>query len=78
MEIKELVTYMVKAMVDNPEAVEVSEVESENTSIIELKVRKDDLGKVIGKEGRNAQALRTIMSAASAKNHKRAVLEIVE
>ncbi len=78
MEIKELVTYMVKAMVDNPEAVEVSEVESENTSIIELKVRKDDLGKVIGKEGRNAQALRTILSAASAKNHRRAVLEIVE
>ncbi len=78
MEIKELVTYMVKAMVDNPEAVEVSEVESENTSIIELKVRKDDLGKVIGKEGRNAQALRTIMSAASAKKHRRAVLEIVE
>ena len=60
MEMKDLITYIAKALVDNPEAVEVSEVEGEQTSVIELKVAKSDLGKVIGKQGRTARAMRTI------------------
>ncbi len=75
---KELIAYIAKALVDNPEAVEVSEVEGEQTSVIELKVEKSDLGKVIGKQGRTARAMRTILSAASTKIRKRAVLEIIE
>ncbi len=78
MEMKELITYIAKALVDRPEAVEVKEVEGEQTSVIELKVAKDDLGKVIGKQGRTARAMRTILSAASTKIRKRAVLEIIE
>jgi len=78
MEMKDLIAYIAKALVDNPEAVEVSEVEGEQTSVIELKVAKSDLGKVIGKQGRTARAMRTILSAASAKIRKRAVLEIIE
>lgn len=75
---KELITYIAKALVDHPEAVEVSEVERKQTSVIELKVAKDDLGKVIGKQGRTARAIRTILSAASTKIRKRAGLEILE
>ena len=78
MEMKDLITYIAKALVDHPEAVEVSEVEGEQTSVIELKVAKDDLGKVIGKQGRTARSIRTILSAASTKIRKRAVLEILE
>ena len=78
MEMKDLITYIAKALVDEPEAVEVSEVEGEQTSVIELKVAKADLGKVIGKQGRTARAMRTILSAASTKIRKRAVLEIIE
>ena len=78
MEMKELIRYIAKALVDNPEAVEVSEVEGEQSSVIELKVAKEDLGKVIGKQGRTARAMRTILSAASTKIRKRAVLEIIE
>jgi len=78
MEMKELITYIAKALVDKPEAVEVKEVEGEQTSVIELKVAKEDLGKVIGKQGRTARAMRTILSAASTKIRKRAVLEILE
>jgi uncharacterized protein len=78
MEMKELIRYIAKALVDNPEAVEVSEVEGEQTSVLELKVAKEDLGKVIGKQGRTARAMRTILSAASTKIRKRAVLEIIE
>jgi predicted RNA-binding protein YlqC (UPF0109 family) len=78
MEMKELIAYIAKALVDSPEAVEVSEVEGEQTSVIELKVAKSDLGKVIGKQGRTARAMRTILSAASTKIRKRAVLEIIE
>jgi hypothetical protein len=78
MEMKDLITYIAKALVDNPEAVEVSEVEREQTSVIELKVDKSDLGKVIGKQGRTARAMRTVLSAASTKIRKRAVLEIIE
>ncbi len=65
-------------MVDHPEAVEVFEVEGEQTSVIELKVAKDDVGKIIGKQGRTARAIRTILSAASAKIKKRSVFEIIE
>ena len=75
---KDLVKYIAQALVDNPNEVSVSEVEGEQTSVIELRVAKEDLGKIIGKHGRTAQSIRTILSAASAKNKKRAVLEIVE
>lgn len=76
--LKELVEYMARALVDNPEQVKVSEIEGEQTSVIELRVAKEDLGKVIGKQGRTARAMRTILSAASTKIRKRAVLEIIE
>ena len=75
---KDLISYIAKALVDNPDEVEVSEVEGEQTSVIELKVAKEDLGKVIGKQGRTARAMRTILSAASTKVKKRSVLEILE
>jgi predicted RNA-binding protein YlqC (UPF0109 family) len=75
---KELVKYIAKALVDNPDEVSVNEVEGEQTSVIELRVAKNDLGKIIGKHGKTAQSIRTILSAASAKIGKRAVLEIVE
>ncbi len=76
--LKELIEYIAKALVDNPDQVNVSEIEGEKTSVIELSVAKDDLGKVIGKQGRTARAMRTILSAASTKVKKRAVLEIIE
>ncbi|NVM20550.1 MAG: KH domain-containing protein [Desulfobacterales bacterium] len=75
---KDLIKYIAQALVDHPEEVNVSEVEGEQTSVIELKVAKDDLGKVIGKQGRTARAIRTILGAASAKVKKRSVLEIIE
>jgi len=75
---KDLVKYMAQALVDYPDDVNCSEVVGEQTSVIELRVAKDDLGKVIGKQGKTAKAMRTILSAASAKIHKRAVLEIIE
>ncbi len=76
--LKELIEYIAKTLVDNPDQVKVSEIEGEKTSVIELSVAKDDLGKVIGKQGRTARAMRTILSAASTKARKRAVLEIIE
>jgi predicted RNA-binding protein YlqC (UPF0109 family) len=76
--LRELIDYMAKALVDHPEQVEVSELQGEQTSVIELRVAKEDLGKVIGKQGRTARAMRTILSAASTKIRKRAVLEIIE
>ena len=75
---KELIEYIAKALVDNPDQVQVSEIEGEKTSVIELAVAKEDLGKVIGKQGRTARAMRTILNAASTKVMKRSVLEIVE
>jgi len=75
---KELIGYIARALVDNPEQVAVNEVEGNHTLILELKVAKEDLGKVIGKKGRTAQAMRTILSAASAKVKKRTVLEIID
>jgi predicted RNA-binding protein YlqC (UPF0109 family) len=78
MEMKDLIAYIAKALVDRPEEVAVTEIEGEQTSVIELKVAKEDLGKVIGKQGRTARAMRTILSAASTKINKRSVLEIIE
>lgn len=75
---KELIKFISQALVDNPDKVEVTEVIGEQTSVIELRVAKEDLGKVIGKQGRTAKAIRTILSAASAKLNKRSVLEIIE
>ena len=75
---KDLISYIAQALVDRPEDVSVTEVEGNQTSVLELKVAKEDLGKVIGKQGRTARAMRTILSAASAKLKKRAVLEIIE
>ena len=75
---KELVLYMAKALVDHPDQVEVHEIEGEQTSVLELKVAKEDLGKIIGKQGRTARAIRTILSASSSKIKKRSVLEILE
>lgn len=75
---KELIEYIAKALVDNPDQVHVSEVAGDQTSVLELKVAKEDLGKVIGKQGRSARAMRTILSAASTKLKKRTVLEIIE
>jgi len=75
---KELIEYIAKLLVDNPEEVSVTELEGEQTSVIELKVAKEDLGKVIGKQGRTAKAMRTILGAASMKLKKRSVLEILE
>ena len=75
--LKELIETMARALVDNPEQVKVSEIEGGRTSIIQLWVAKPDLGKVIGKQGRNVDAMRTILSAASTKLKKRAVLEII-
>ena len=75
---KELIEYIAKLLVDNPEEVSVNEIEGEQTSVIELRVAKEDLGKVIGKQGRTARAMRTILGAASTKIRKRSVLEILE
>jgi len=75
---KDLIGYIARALVDHPEQVSVSEIETTQTSVLELKVAKEDLGKVIGKQGRTARAMRTILSAASTKVKKRSVLEIIE
>jgi hypothetical protein len=77
-ELKNLIEIVSRALVDIPSAVEVNEILGEQTTVIELKVDKSDLGKVIGKQGRTARALRTILNAASTKLKKRSVLEIVE
>lgn len=77
-ELKSLVEHMAKALVDLPDLVSVTEIAGEQTTVIELKVDKTDLGKVIGKQGRTARALRTILTGASTKLHKRSVLEIIE
>ena len=75
---KDLISEIVKALVDDPDQVSVNEVEGGHTVVLELSVDKRDIGKVIGKRGRNAEAIRTILSAAAGKLRKRYVLEIVE
>lgn len=77
-ELKTLIEFVSKSLVDMPEKVEVNEIEGEQTTVLELRVDKSDLGKVIGKQGRTARALRTILNAASTKLRKRSVLEIIE
>jgi len=76
--LKDLLDIMIRALVDIPEDVKISEIEGEQTTVYELVVDKSDLGKVIGKQGKTAKALRTILTAASTKLRKRSVLEIVE
>ncbi len=71
---KELVEYIAKALVDNPDAVQVTEIEGEQTSVIELRVAKEDLGKVIGRQGRTARAIRTILGAVSTKVQKKSCI----
>ncbi|MDY6968673.1 MAG: KH domain-containing protein [Spirochaetota bacterium] len=78
MDIKELVEYIVKALVDNPKEVLVQDVEGEKSTILELKVAKEDIGKVIGKHGRIAKAIRIILNASATKQGKRVVLEILD
>jgi uncharacterized protein len=75
---KDLVEEIAKALVDHPEDVQATEVEGEQTTVLELRVRTEDLGKVIGRQGRTARAIRTLLAAAGMKVHKRFVLEILE
>lgn len=75
---KELVTYIAKGLVDNPDEVSVKEVEGEHTAVIELKVARNDMGKLIGRQGKTAKALRTLLIAAAVKQKKKAVLEILD
>ncbi|MCB0260010.1 MAG: KH domain-containing protein [Calditrichaeota bacterium] len=75
---KDYVEFIVKHLVDNPDAVRVTEVQSERVTVYELRVGEGDMGKIIGKRGQNASALRTLLNAVSAKSGKRAVLEILE
>ena len=75
---KDLIAYIAKALVDKPEEVVVTEIEGQQAYVIELKVAKEDIGKVIGKQGHTVRAIRTILGAASAKINKRSVLEILE
>ncbi|MBN2431060.1 MAG: KH domain-containing protein [Acidobacteria bacterium] len=75
---KELLEMIAKVLVDNPDQVQVTEVEGEQTTVLELRVAQSDLGKVIGKQGRTARSIRTILGAAGMKMHKRFVLEILE
>ncbi|MEE4604776.1 MAG: KH domain-containing protein [Desulfobacteraceae bacterium] len=75
---KDLITEIVQALVDQPDHVLVTEIEGDHTNVLELSVAKSDMGKVIGRKGRTAQAIRTILSAAAGKARKRFVLEIVE
>ena len=75
---KELIQFIAQALVDNPDQVIVKEITTQQTLVLELKVAKEDIGKVIGKKGKTAQAMRTILSCASAKIQRRVILEIVE
>ena len=73
-----MIAVIAKALVDNPEDVVVTEIQGQQASVLELKVAKEDIGKIIGKHGRTAQAIRTILSAASTKIRKRCILELIE
>lgn len=75
---KDLIIFIARALVDQPEQVTVAEVEGSHVNVLELRVAKSDIGKIIGKQGRNAQAIRTILSAASGKTRRKYILEIVE
>ena len=75
---KELIKHIVQALVDHPEQIAISEVEGKQSTVLEIKVAKEDVGKIIGKQGRTAQAIRTILNGASAKARKRTIMEIIE
>jgi len=75
---KELVHYLAKSLVNDPSAVRVKETEREDTAILELKVAKEDLGRVIGRQGRTAKSIRTLLNAAASKSNRKVILEIVE
>ena len=75
---KELVQYLAKSLVNNADAVEVQETDGEGAAILELKVAKEDLGRVIGKQGRTAKSIRTILNAAASRTQRKVVLEIIE
>jgi hypothetical protein len=75
---KDLITEIVQALVDHPEEVSINEIGGDHTTVLEVSVAKTDIGKIIGKRGRTAQAIRTILSAASGKSRKRYIFEIVE
>jgi uncharacterized protein len=75
---KELVQYLAKCLVNNPDAVEVKETEGETASVLELRVAKEDLGRIIGKQGRTAKSIRTIVNAAASRTNRKVLLEIVE
>ena len=75
---KELIKRIVQALVDHPEQVAISAIEGKQSTVLEIKVAKEDIGKIIGKRGRNAQAIRIILNAASAKTKKRTIMEIIE
>jgi uncharacterized protein len=78
MEMKELIREITTALVDNPEQVHITQIDGDRTAVIELRVARTDFGKIIGKKGRTAESIRTILSAASAKQDKRCILEILE
>ena len=75
---KELIKHIIQALVDHPEQIVISEIEGKQITVLEIKAAKEDLGKIIGKQGRNAKAIRTILNAASAKTKKRTIMEIIE
>jgi len=75
---KELVLFLAKSLVNNPDAVEVKEIQGETASVLELRVAKEDLGRIIGKQGRTAKSIRTILNAAASRANRKVVLEIVE
>ncbi len=75
---KDLVAYLARALVNNPDEVEVSEIQGETAAILELRVAKEDLGRIIGKQGRTAKSIRTLLNAAASRTSRKVVLEIVE
>ena len=75
---KELVEYLAKSLVNDPAAVDVKASEREDTAVFELKVAKEDLGRVIGRQGRTAKSIRTLLNAAASKTNRKVILEIVE
>ena len=75
---KELVLFLAKQLVNNPDAVEVKETQADTTSVLELRVAKEDIGRVIGKQGRTAKSIRTILNAVASRTNRKVVLEIIE
>ena len=75
---KELVQYLAKSLVNNPDAVEITESENDGAAVFELKVAKEDLGRIIGRQGRTAKSIRTLLNAAASRDNRRVVLEIIE